>query len=313
MLLRNTCRHPQRGIIVVGSAPPSHRGNPARSPSRGGAIFLYDSSAWRLILERPRQAGLGQQAATADVLKIISRSTFDLQAVLDTLTESAARLCEADMAAIYRPSAKGYGRVASYGYSPEVTELMKDNVVESGRGSAVRRTILERKIVHSPDVLADPEFTKIEFQKIAGIRTTLAVPLLRENALIGVIALGRRTVRPFTDRQIELVTTFADQAVIAIENARLFDEVQARTNELTESLEQQTATSEVLQVISSSPGELEPVFEAMLANATRLCGASFGALWFCEGEAFRIGAVHGPLPAAYLEQWRNASRSRRSP
>src|SRR5262249_21927616 len=211
--------------------------------------------------------------------------------------------CEADTAAIYRPSAQGYGRVASYGYSPEVTELMKDNVVESGRGTTVRRTILERKIAHIPDVLADPEFTNIEFQKviefqkIAGIRTTLAVPLLREDALIGVIALARRTVRPFTDRQIELVTTFADQAVIAIENARLFDEVQTRTKELTESLEQQTATSEVLGVISSSPGELEPVFKKMLENAVRVCDANFGTMLLREKGAFRHVALHNMPPA----------------
>ena len=128
----------------------------------------------------------------------------------------------------------------------------------------------------------------------------LGVPLLREGSPIGVIILQRKTVRPFTDKQIELVTTFADQAVIAIENVRLFDEVQARTRELSEALEQQTATSEVLQVISSSPGELEPVFEAMLANATRICEAKFGTLYLCEGDAFRAVALHN-APPAYVE------------
>ena len=144
----------------------------------------------------------------------------------------------------------------------------------------------------SRDVLADPEFTMAAAVKRFGPRTVLGVPLLREGIPIGVIVLIRRTVRPFTDKQIELASTFADQAVIAIENVRLFDEVQARTRELTEALEQQTATSEVLGVISSSPGELQPVFETLLANATRLCGAKFGTLNLYDGEAFHIVAVH---------------------
>ena len=143
----------------------------------------------------------------------------------------------------------------------------------------VGRVLLERKTVQVADVLADPEYTYLEPQKKAGYRTFLGVPLMRERNPIGVITLGRRTVRPFTDKQIELVSTFADQAVIAIENVRLFDEVQQRTRELTEALEQQTATSEVLKVISSSPGELEPVFNAMLGNAVRICEAKFGQLF----------------------------------
>ena len=132
--------------------------------------------------------------------------------------------------------------------------------------------------MHIEDVLADPEYSVTEYQRTFGYRTVLSVPLLHEGSTIGVFALTRDVVEPFSDRQIELATTFADQAVIAIENVRLFDEVQARTRELTEALEQQTATSEVLQVISSSPGELEPVFQAMLANAVRICEANFGTL-----------------------------------
>src|SRR5262249_52481150 len=146
--------------------------------------------------------------------------------------------------------------------------------------------------VHVIDVQADPEY-RYPFQKAGGFRTLLGVPLLREGSPIGVIALGRTSVRPFTDKQIELATTFADQAVIAIENVRLFEAEQQRTRELTESLEQQTATSEVLQVISSSPGELEPVFSALLANAIRICEATFGNLLLFEGGAFRAVAVQG--------------------
>jgi two-component system, NtrC family, sensor kinase len=151
------------------------------------------------------------------------------------------------------------------------------------------RTLIEGKAVQVPDVLADPEYMYLDHQKKSGARTILGVPLLREGSPIGVVLLYRSTARPFTDKQIELVTTFADQAVIAIENVRLFDDVQARTRELTEALEQQTATSEVLQVISSSPGELERLFRAMLENATRICEASFGNLLLSEGSTFRVG------------------------
>ena len=166
--------------------------------------------------------------------------------------------------------------------------------------------------VHVDDVLADPEYTYFKTQKKAGFRTFLGVPLLRGNSPIGVIILGRKTVAPFTDKQIELVTTFADQAVIAIENVRLFDEVQARTRELSELLEQQTATSEVLKVISSSPGELEPVFETMLANATQICGAEFGLLYRSEGDMFRTVSLYG-APPAFAEQRRLNPMLRPSP
>src|SRR5262249_45724682 len=151
----------------------------------------------------------------------------------------------------------------------------------------------EGQVVHIPDILADPEYNQPEAAKLGRWRTMIGVPLLREGTPIGALTLTRSAVRPFTDKQIELLTTFADQAVIAIENVRLFDEVQARTRELSESLEQQTATSEVLRVISSSPGELEPVFQTMLENATRICEAKFGVMWLCEGEGFRSVALHG--------------------
>ena len=243
---------------------------------------------------------LQQQTATADVLKVISRSTFDLQVVLDTLVMSAARLCEADMATINRPERDAYTQTATYGHSPEFKAYVEANSLPPGRGSIVGRVITEGRTVQVADVLVDPSYKMTEQAKMGGIRTVLGVPLLREGTPIGVIILQRKAVRPFTDKQIELVATFADQAVIAIENVRLFDEVQARTRELSEALEQQTATSEVLQVISSSPGELQPVFEIMLANAIRICEANFGNLHLYQDGAFPIVAQHG-VPAAYAD------------
>jgi signal transduction histidine kinase len=245
---------------------------------------------------------LQQQTATADVLKVISRSAFNLQTVLDKLTQSAARLCDADMSAMTRDDGSGYRHVTNYGYSPDWVEYNKTIRMQPGRGSVVGRVLLEGKAVQVADVLADPEYTYLEPQKKAGYRTFLGVPLLREARPIGVLTLARRKIDPFTGKQIELVQTFADQAVIAIENARLFDEVRQRTDDLTESLEQQTATSEVLQVISTSPGELKPVFESMLANATRICEAPFGNLFLCEGDDLRCVAVHSK--ESYVEYYR---------
>ena len=260
-------------------------------------------------LTRELEEARHEQTATADVLKVISRSTFDLQAVLDTLVESAARLCDADAVGIAQQKGTAFCSVANYGLTAEQLRAMKDIQIVAGRGSAAGRAILEGQPVHVPDVLADPEFT---FRGILEVRTVLGVPLLREGLPIGVMVLQRKAMRPFTDKQIELATTFADQAVIAIENVRLFDEVQARTRELSEALEQQTATSEVLRVISCSPGELEPVFETMLANAIQLCGAKFGVMSLREGEAFRVIATHG-APAALVEQRRREPLVRPTP
>jgi two-component system NtrC family sensor kinase len=239
---------------------------------------------------------LQQQTATADVLKVISRSTFDLQAVLDTLVESAARLCEAERANIWRPSGEVYKIAAAFALSTKHEEMLKRLSVRPGRDTITGRTLLEGKTVHIPDVLADPEYNS-PVLSIGANRTVLGVPLMREGVPVGVLVVTRSTVRPFTSKEIELVETFADQAVIAIENVRLFDEVQARTEELSEALEQQTATSEVLQVISSSPGELEPVFQAMLANAVRICEAKFGVLFRYDGSAFHAAASLGVRPA----------------
>jgi GAF domain-containing protein len=236
---------------------------------------------------------LEQQTTTADVLKVISRSAFDLDVVLNTLTESAAKLCDADMAGIVRPRDGEHYWVTTYNFRPAFMEYMKTRPVLRDRGSIVGRVLLEGHVVHVPDVLADSDFTFNEAQKRGGYRTVLGVPLLREGSPIGVIVLTRTAVRPFSDKQIEVLTTFADQAVIAIENVRLFDEVQTRTAELSESLEQQTATSEVLSVISSSVSDVQPVFEAIARSAARVCDARFCNVFRFDGELIHFAATHG--------------------
>jgi GAF domain-containing protein len=245
----------------------------------------------RADLEKKLAESLEQQAATAEVLRIISTSPTKLQPVLDMVVQSAARFCGADDVTIFEVDGQNLRAAAHCGPIPFELGLR----VPCTSGSVGGRTVLERKPVHVIDLQAEAEeFPEgSAFAKRLGHRTTVGVPLLREGVAIGTIQLRRTEVNPFTDKQIELLKIFADQAVIAIENARLF-------NETKEALEQQTATSEVLRVISSSPGELEPVFQAMLENAVRICEAKFGNLWLLEGDSFRIVATHG-APSAYRD------------
>ena len=249
---------------------------------------------------------LQQQTATADVLKVISRSTFDLQAVLNTLAESAACLCDADHAWLFRREGDIYRWAASYGHSKEEHERIKQHMltqqISPGRASVIGRTVLKGQPVQIADVLADPEYELGKAQKIARFRTLLGAPLLREGVPIGAIGLQRTDVRPFTDKQIELLTTFADQAVIAIENTRLFDEVQARTEELSESLRQQTTTAEVLKTISRTAFDLQRVLETLLENAVHLCGAKHGMIFRYDGEFCRAAADYNN-PPGLLELW----------
>jgi GAF domain-containing protein len=243
---------------------------------------------------------LQQQTATADVLKVISRSAFDLQTVLDTLVESAARLCDADMAAITRQKGDEYFRAGSYGFTSEFVEYVKDIPVKPERTTITGRTLLQGRVTHVPDVHADPDYTFSEAQRLSGDpRTFLGVPLLREGKPVGALVLLRRAVRPFTDKQVELVTTFADQAVIAIENVRLFDEVQAKTRDLSEALTYQTGSSNILSVIASSPTDVAPVLKAIVDSACELCGAYDAAVLLRDGDQLRFSAHHGPIPISF--------------
>jgi GAF domain-containing protein len=247
-----------------------------------------------VLLAREPDEALEHQATTAEVLKIISRSTFDLQSVLDKLTESAARLCNAEMAGITREHDGAYYYASVYNYPSELHEFIRNVRHERTRGSVTGRALLEGKIIHVPDVTRDPEYTMREFAQKAGFRTVLGVPLLRQGTAIGVIVLTRAQVRPFNKKQIDLVETFAAQAVIAIENTRLLNELRQRTTDLTESLEQQTATADVLRVISNSPTDIQPVLEAIVRTAGKLCDAEYAMLY-----RLRDGKYH---PAC----WNNA-------
>ena len=249
-------------------------------------VRLFDEVQART---RELSESLQQQTATADVLKVISRSAFDLQKVLDTLTESACKLCDAEGANIWRPDGDEFKVAAMFGQSPEHRAALKQVVNKPGRATCVGRALLEGRTVHIRDAKADPEYNAPGVLAVRGNRAMIGVPLLREGAPIGVLVLTRTVARPFTEQQIALATTFADQAVIAIENVRLF-------NETKEALEQQTATSEILRVISSSPTDIRPVLDTVAECAARLCGSSDVEIFRLDGDRLRLVAHHGPIP-----------------
>jgi len=289
-----------RGRSRAGSFKPRRRkpAEPKRASGTAAARPRSSSAASQeseiAQLRRELDEAREQQAATANVLKSISRSTFDLKAVLDTLAESAATVCETLNATIYLRD-EDFAIIGTHfgplGGMPVGTRRALNINWLSGHA------VLEARTIHVADLSKSDEYPEgKEIAQRFGQRATLTVPLLRDQKAIGGICVRRREARPFTDKQIAQVQNFAAQAVIAIENARLL-------NELRQSLEQQTATADVLRIISSSPGELEPVFQAMLANATRICEAKFGILYRCEGDALRTVAMHdAPQPFAEVRR-----------
>ncbi|MBR0694706.1 GAF domain-containing protein [Bradyrhizobium lablabi] len=245
---------------------------------------------------------LQQQTAVGDVLKTISRSTFDLQPVLDTLVATAARLCDAEMAFILRRHGDEYRAGAAIGYSQAYIEFLQNHPLKVDRGTVTGRSIIEGRPVQILDVAFDPEYALREAITLAHQHTALAVPLLRENEPIGTIVLGRQRVEAFTQKQIDLVTTFADQAVIAIQNVALFNEVRARTDELTEALNHQTGSANILKVIASSPTSVEPVLKTIVETACEVCEAYDVALLLKDGDDLRFRAHHGPIEIN-VEKW----------
>src|SRR5262245_5792086 len=254
---------------------------------------------------------LQQQTSTAEVLGVISSSPGELQPVFDAMLANAVRLCAANFGNLYLRDGEFFRLVAFHNTPPAFVAERRGRPYRPSPIGPPGRMLRTRSVVHVVDLTADPSYREhdpgvVPFVALAGTRTVLLVPMLKDGEPIGYLSVYRQEVRAFTDKQIELVKNFAAQAVVAIENTRLL-------NELRQSLEQQTATSEVLTVISSSPGDVQPVFQAMLANATTLCEASYGALWMREGDVMRMAAFHGSLPAAFTEPWRRGATLRPTP
>src|SRR6516162_5416758 len=300
------------GVIVAGWA------EPGPTPKQHEDLLKVFADQAVIAIENARllnelRESLDQQTATSEVLSVISSSPGELEPVFRAILQNATRICEAKFGTMFLRDGDVFRFAAEIGTPTELAEFnRKREAVSPTPGSILERTMRTKQICHTADAAADP-FPGYSV-KLGGARAIVCVPMLKDEHLVGVIIIYRQEVRPFTDKQIDLVKNFAAQAVIAIENARLLNELRQRTTELTESLEQQTATSEVLKVISSSPGNLQRVFDAMLVSATRLCDASYGTMWLQESDGqMRVAARHGNLPEAFDEQWRVGRLFRPSP
>jgi two-component system NtrC family sensor kinase len=280
---------PKKALKAKGRSAP-------KALSHRGAAPARETEIARLI--RELNEALEQQTATSEVLQVISSSPGDLQPVFATMLANAVRVCDATFGNIYGWDGETLSYLETHNTSAAFAEARRHTPVRISASDPLGRMVASKAVIHVTDLAAEQDYIErripglVVAVEVGGVRTGLYVPMLKENELVGAFTLSRREVRPFTDKQIALVTNFAAQAVIAIENARLLKELRQRTAELTESLEQQTATSEVLQVISSSPGDLQPVFAAMLEKAVRICDAKFGSLYLHENGLFRLVAAH---------------------
>jgi GAF domain-containing protein len=263
-------------------------------------------------LTRERDEALEQLSAASQVLKVISSSPGDLKPVFETILANATRICEAKFGTLWLAEGHGLRAVALYNAPRRFADAMREALVRPNPKTAVGRVLMSKQPVQVADLATDAAYAegdplRVALVELVGARTLIVVPMLKNDVLVGAISIYRQEVRAFTEKQIALMQNFAAQAVIAVENTRLL-------NELRESLQQQTATSEVLQVISSSPGELQPVFDAMLANATRLCEASYGTMWLHESDGqMRVAVMHGNLPEAFHDKWRVGTLFQPSP
>jgi len=275
-----------------------------RAASRRSSAGSQDAEVARLT--RELKEALQQQTATSEVLKVISGSPGDLEPVFAAMLENAVRICDAKFGNIFRWDGGVFHLIATHNTPPAFAEVRRRLPLRTAPENLIGRMVTTKMVVHVADLAAEQAYIDqrspqyVAAVELGGVRTFLAVPMLKENELVGAFILYREEVRPFTDKQIALVTSFAAQAVIAIENARLLNELRQRTTDLTEALEQQRATSDLLQVISGSPGNLEPVFQAMLENAVTICGANFGNMFLYENDAFRTVALYN-APQAYAK------------
>src|SRR5262245_42440839 len=260
------------------------------------AKSLRDEVSRRRRLQKQLAHARDQRAASSAILKIISRASFELEPVLTTVVESATRLCAAQHGHIFQLDGAVLRFAVGHGTSAELRTYFEEHPVPLGPGSAAGQAAAERRTVHLADVTAEPGYQFGEAAKLEGWRTVLAVPLLGERTILGVLAIWKTRVEPFTDEQIAMVQSFADQAVIAIENVRLFRELTARNGDLAETLEQQTATSEILRVISRSPTDVGPVFDAIAQSALRLCEAQFAAVFRFDGTLMHFETHAGGSP-----------------
>jgi GAF domain-containing protein len=290
--------------------------NAPKAVRRHNSLAAVDQETNVARLTRELNEALAREAATAEVLRVISSSRGNVEPIFHAVLERATRICEAKFGTLYICENDGFRAAATHNAPPAYAQA-RAAVVHPHRDSSVWRAAKTQQAVQVEDVTKLPGYVGgdpflVTAVAHGGYRTVLSVPMLNEGDLVGVICIYRREVRAFTDKQIELVKNFAAQAVIAIENTRLLNELRQRTDDLSEALEQQTATSEVLSVISGSPGELEPVFNAMLENAVRICGAGFGNLWLRDGDCFRISATHG-APSKYRDYLKREPLVRPSP